>query len=164
MKPWKSNVSPEALAALPAPTFGPNFNNHVMNPTITGHTISGLHCLTNLQPTGYALTHRINDSKDPAVFQATITIPPTGNDTASKTGTFFPTGWSIQQIRTVVTEAYRDYQAFHARSEVYVQMMAKYRLSWIGYGTVNGKKIWISGIQTAGQLATAFPAVNGKFV
>ena len=159
MKPWKSNVSPATLAALPAPNFGPNFNHHVMNPAIAGAGISGLHCLPNPLPANYVLTNRVNDSKVPTVFQATITI-----GVASKTGTFFPSGTAIAAIRTIVTEAYRDYQAFHAHSEVYGQMMAKYRLAWIGYGTIGGKKIWISGINTGGQLSTAFPAVNGKFV
>jgi hypothetical protein len=159
MKPWKSNISAAALAALPAPNFGPNFNAHVMNPTIAGHQISGLHCLPSPLPANYVVTNQIHDSKVPTVFQATITI----ND-ASKTGTFFPSGTTIQAIRTIVTEAYRDYQAFHARSEVYSQMMTKYGLPWIGYGTIGGTKIWISGLSTQNQLSTAFPAVNGKFV
>ncbi|HQT86743.1 MAG TPA: hypothetical protein PLZ81_18005, partial [Acidiphilium rubrum] len=132
--------------------------------------INGLHCLQLKIAAGKLITKAgvVTDLRFNKVYKASVTI---GNGT--KLGTFFPDDWSIEKVKTTVTEAWRDWKTFgnsDKSSSIYKGLKEKYGLSWVGLAVFKDggaeQKLWI-GAKGAGEgdkpILTAFPAVNNKF-
>lgn len=167
--PEKKNL-PKGGTETGSPNFANTFHKHVMQGEFHGKQINGLHCLSATIAAGKApeKANVVKDLRFPDVYMADVTI-----SGATKTGTFFPDTWSIDQVKAAVTDAWRDWHTFSAgpSSNIYDSLKKKYNLSWVGLATCGAKnggsqKIWI-GARGAGDgdkpIITAFPAVNNKF-
>jgi hypothetical protein len=170
MSDTKKNLPKQSAVETGEPNFANTFNKHVMEGNIHGAQINGLHCLSwyRSQNTTITKANEETDSRFPAVYKADVTL-----QQATKTGTFFPDTWTIQMIRSAVTEAWRDWKTFSptASGQIYKDLKKKYDLNWAGPATftsASGKsqKIWV-GAKGTGEgdrpIITAFPAVNNKF-
>ncbi|MFN6998696.1 EndoU domain-containing protein [Elioraea tepidiphila] len=168
--PEKKNLPTQDKVETGNPNFDGTFNDHVMKGNSHGTQINGLHCLSQMIAQGKnpVKANVETDRRCPNVYKADVTI-----GSATKTGTFFPDTWSIDQVRTAVTLAWRDWKTFGTgpSSSIYKGLKDKYGLSWAGLATIrapNGRdqKIWI-GARGAGEgdkpIITAFPAVNNTF-
>lgn len=168
--PEKKNLPTQDKVETGAPNFAGTFNKHVMEGEFHGAQINGLHCLSQMiaQGRGIAKANIETDRRCATVYKADVTI-----SNATKTGTFFPDTWSIDQVKAAVTLAWRDWKTFGTgpSSSIYKGLKDKYGLSWAGMATfraTNGtdQKLWI-GARGSGEgdkpIITAFPAVNNKF-
>jgi hypothetical protein len=168
--PEKKDLPTKDRVETGAPNFAGTFNKHVMEGEFHGMQINGLHCLSLLiaQGKGIAKAGVETDLRCSTVYKANVTI-----GSATKTGTFFPDAWSIEQVKAAVTAAWRDWKTFGAgpSSSIYKGLKDKYGLSWAGLATFRAldgtdQKIWI-GARGSGEgdkpIITAFPAVNNKF-
>ena len=166
----KKNLPTKDNIETGSPNFDNTFNKHVLEGVMHGAQINGLHCLSYYKAQGKAITKANieTDSRFSDVYKADVTI-----GTATKTGTFFPDAWSIDQIKSAVTEAWRDWKTFGVgpSSSIYTGLKNKYGLSWCGLATftsstLGSQQIWI-GAKGAGEgdkpIITAYPAVNNKF-
>ena len=153
-----------------APNYDATFNNHLLKGVIHGNQINGLHCLSWYIAQGNAIVKAKieTDLRFPTVYKADVTVAG-----GTKTGTFFPDSWSIVDIKTAVSAAWRDWKTFGAgkSSHIYKGLANKYGWSWVGLANfhdpgIGNQKIWI-GAKGVGEgdkpIITAFPAVNNKF-
>lgn len=100
--PEKKDLPTKDKVETGAPNFDATFNKHVMEGTSHGAQINGLHCLSLMIAQGKGITKANveTDRRCPTVYKADVTI-----GGATKTGTFFPDTWSIDQVKTAVTAA-----------------------------------------------------------
>lgn len=164
----KKNLPTADKIETGAPNFDLTFNGHIMDGVFHGGQINGLHCLSAKIARGTAIVKAdvTEDGRFSAIYKATVTI-----NGSSKTGTFFPDNWSIADVKTAVTKAWRDWKTFGTgpSSAVYKGMKEKYGVSWCGLAELTNatttQKIWIAG-KGSGEgdkpIITAYPAVNNK--
>jgi hypothetical protein len=125
---------------------------------------SGLHSLNERDNqnriNGYAcnIVAGIADQNNP--FLATVTL----GAGAAKQSSFFPSSMNYNAIRNAVIAAWQDYQRYQ-NVHIYQSMVAKSGLQWVGYASLNGRKIWVGSDRngTNAPIYTAFPAINGRF-
>lgn len=166
----KKDLPTSDRVATGTPNYDGTFNDHVLKGNFHGTQINGLHCLSQMIAEGKAIARAnlVADARYPGIYLADVTI-----SGATKHGSFFPDNWSIDQVKTAVTAAWRDWKTFGTgpSSGIYKGLASKYGLSWAGLAPLRTpagteQKIWI-GARGSGEgdkpIITAFPAVNNRF-
>lgn len=161
------NARPANLVETGFPYFEAAANLHIMNGDNHNGTgaHSGLHSMTyaNQNFAGKVIAEIDRDKRVNDIYVADVKLR--GNK-ASKRSSFFPASMAWPAVKSAIEEAWQDYKTYHTVSEVYSQIANKYNLPWVGYATIQGKKIWIGSLSAGTQgnpIDTAFPAVNNKF-
>jgi len=161
------NARPANLVETGLPYFEGNANLHIMNGNnhdgAGAH--SGLHSMTyaNQNFPTKVVAEVARDKRVSDIYVADVKLR--GNKT-SKRSSFFPASMAWPAVRASIIEAWQDYKTYHSVSDVYDQIANKYNLSWAGYATIQGQKIWVGSLSAGTQgnpIDTAFPAVNNKF-
>lgn len=161
------NIPPANLVETGDPVFAAGIQQHIMTGgQVAGNGAhSGLHSLNTALATYGNLTQVVieTDSRVAGIYAADVSLR---GGKATKRSSFFPATMNWVQIQAAITQAWRDSRTYTPRSDIYRQLRDKYGLSWVGYATIGGQRIWIgatrSGVGDNG-IDTAFPAVNNKF-
>lgn len=171
------------------PVFSAGFENHIMKGDATSDGHVGLHSLNLLQSSSgsYQIEndHRVFDDTYKKIYSAKVAVKKGQSKRgenefgAYKLSSFFPIDMTFSEIKSAVTCAWKYYKSHKDADDTFMSDLKKLsvgvgaKVQWAGTVFIKGSsdqmrvKIWIggNGLGTdANGLATAFPAVGGKFL
>ncbi len=136
------------------------FDAHIFDGEKDGTKHKGLHSMARLKSRTPKPWVEVIERDDFGAYSAWVKL--NGNENA-KASSFFPDAWDMATVKRNIDKAMVAARLSPTRSS---QEASAHGFSWVGEIEVDGRTMRIAGIgrgTTKDVLATAFPAVDGKF-